>query len=109
MSEDVSVALDLSAVEAEIASMSPEDIRKSLVEVRTKQRVAQKKYHNPDKAKAYQKKRNAQITAMAEWAKSQPASKPGFSNLYEEIQAEAKTKADEKLAAEAAEDRKSVV
>jgi hypothetical protein len=84
-------------VEAEISNMSPEDLRKSLVEIRTKQRVAQKKYHNPEKAKAYQKRRNAQVTKMAELAKGMPATVPGYANLYEQIQAEAKAAADEKL------------
>lgn len=99
----INLGLDLSALEAEVGAMSQEDIAKQLLEVRTKQRVQQKKYHNKDKAKAYQQKRNAQTKLMAEKAKSLPA--PAGSkakNLYEHIMLQAAEAADAKIAAEAA-------
>jgi hypothetical protein len=99
---DVSINLDLSALEAEIKNMSPTDIMKQLVEIRTKQRVAQKKYHNPEKAKAYQQKRNAKNKAMADAARALPATEPGYANLYDQILAQASTQADAALAAEQA-------
>lgn len=98
------VNIDLSALEQEIKALTPEQIRAQLVELRTKQKVNQKKYHNPERAKAYQAQRNAKNKAMAEWAKTQPATEPGFANLYAQILAEASEKADAQLATAAVEE-----
>ena len=105
---DVTIGLDLEALENEVKSMSPEDIRKQLVEIRTKQRVAQKKYHNPERAKAYQQKRNATNKAMASAAKQLPATDPQYANLYEQIMAEAAEAADAKLAGASIEETENV-
>lgn len=97
------LAIDLSALEAEVGALTPEQIRAQLVEIRTKQKVQQKKYHNPERAKAYQKKRNAATKAMAEKVKTLPATDPRFKTLYEQIMAEANEQADTRLAEQAAE------
>lgn len=96
------VEIDLSALESEIQSLTPEQIREQLVGLRTKQRVNQKKYHNADKAKAYMAKRAAKQKAMVEWAKTQPATDGKSETLYAQILAEAAEKADAILGAEAA-------
>lgn len=104
MSEGTAINLDLSALEAEVQGMSQEDIAKQLLEIRTKQRIQQKKYHNPEKAKEYQRKRNATTKAMAERAKSLPAPEGSkYKTLYEHIMASANDAADAKLAEAAAE------
>jgi hypothetical protein len=97
-------AIDLKALQAEIAKLSPDEVAKQLLDVRTAQRVQQKKYHNADAAKAYQQKKQAKIKAMADAAKGLPATEPGFANLYEQIKKQANDAADAKLAESAAVD-----
>lgn len=89
--------IDLNALQAEIGQLSEEDLRNQLLEVRTKQRIQQKKYHNTDTQKAYRQKRAEQVKLMTERAKSAKATKPGFANLYEQIRAEAAERADQAL------------
>jgi hypothetical protein len=88
------VELDLDALQAEVSQMSEEDIRKALVEVRSKQRVQQKKYHNTESAKSYQKKRAAKIKLLAEAARK--------AGIYDAVLKEANEKADQILAEDAA-------
>lgn len=84
--------LDLSTIEASIASMSEEDVKKQLTELRTRQRVQQKKYHNADAAKAYRAKKNAEVKAMVARAKAL--------GIYDSILEKADELADEKISAE---------
>lgn len=79
--------IDFEKLQAEVSNLPDEEVRKQLLELRTKQRVNQKKYHNPERAKAYHAKRNAAIKAMVERAKAM--------GIYDQILAEAKEKADE--------------
>jgi hypothetical protein len=90
--------IDLEALKSEIANMSADDVAKQLLEIRTSQRVQQKKYHNADAAKAYQQKKAAKIKEMAAHARTLPATMPGYANLYEQIKAQANEAADAKLA-----------
>jgi hypothetical protein len=90
------VNIDLSAIQAEIANLSPEEIQKQLVELRTKQRVNQSKHHNSEKQKAYMKKRSEMFKAMATKAKEL--------GIYDGILKQAKANADELIAQGAAAD-----
>ena len=101
---DATVTIDLDSLKAQVDSIPEEDLRKQLLDIRTKQKVQQKKSHNPEKQKEYQRKRNAAITVMTGRAKTLPASKPGFANLYEQILAEAAEEADRRLGENAAEE-----
>lgn len=92
------LSIDIAALEKEISALTPEEIQKQLVDLRTKQKVAMKKYHDPVKAKAYRQKKAEAQKAMAARAKGMPATKPGFANLYEQILDEASERADAKLA-----------
>lgn len=92
------VNIDLNAIQAEIAQLSPEEIQKQLVELRTKQRVNQSKHHNTDKQKMYMKKRNAGFKAMADAAKAQPRLDGKAGTLYDQILEEAKGKAADIIA-----------
>lgn len=87
--------LDLNAIEASIAQMSEEDVKKQLLEIRTRQKVMQKKYQDPAKQKANRQKKAAEIAALVKRAKE-----AGF---YDSVVEQAKVAASEKLAAEAAE------
>lgn len=98
------VTIDLEKLRSDIQKLSPEDVAKQLLEVRTKQRVQQKKYHNTDAAKKYRLERAAKIKEMAVFAKSQPATEDGYANLYEQIKAKADAAADQKLGEQAAEE-----
>lgn len=84
MSTDT-INLDLAALQAEIDSLSPEEIQKQLLEVRTRQRVQQKKYQNSDAAKAYRKKRAEMLKLVAQKAKAL--------GIYDQILKEAEQKA----------------
>lgn len=101
--------LNIDELKSEIANLSPEEVAQQLLDVRVKQRVQQKKYHSTEASKSYQKKRAAKIKAMTELAKTQPSTKPGFANLYEQIKHEANELADQKLAESDAENETELV
>lgn len=84
------VQIDLSAIEAQIATMSEEDIRKQLLEIKTRQRVMQKKYNNPETQKRARLKKAARDKAMVEAAKKL--------GIYDQILEEAKEAAEVQLA-----------
>jgi len=84
------VAVDLDKLKAEVAGISLEDARKQLLELRTRQRVQMKKYHDPEKAKAYRQKKAALNKLLVEKAKA--------AGIYEAILSEADEAADQVLA-----------
>jgi hypothetical protein len=92
--------LDMAAIEASISQMTEEDVRKQLMEIRTRQKVMQKKYHDPVKAKASRDKKAAFVKALAEKARRL--------GIYDDVLQAANDAADEKLAAEAAEEAEEV-
>lgn len=85
------VQIDLEAIRGEVAEISDEAVREQLVALRTRQRVAQKKYHDPAKQKLYQAKNRERQRLMVERAKGL--------GIYEEILVEAGQRADEQLTA----------
>jgi hypothetical protein len=96
------VNIDLAAIQAEIQNLSPEEIQKQLVELRTKQRVNQAKHHNTEKQKQYMAKRNAGFKLMAERAKAAPRTDGKAGTLYDQILEQAKVNAAEVIAQNAA-------
>lgn len=84
--------IDIAAIEAEVAKLSPEDIRKALLDFKVKQNVTTKKYYNPETAKRARQKKAAMQAEMVKLAKA--------AGIYDDIVAEAKTKAEEILAEE---------
>lgn len=87
--------IDLDAIQAEMANMSEEDLRKTLLDMKVKEKVNTKKYYNADTAKKQREKATAKRKALIELAKSR-----GF---YDEINSQAAELATAKLAEEAAE------
>lgn len=85
--------IDLAALEAEINALSPEEIQKQLIDLRTKQKVNQSKHQGSASQKLYMKKRAELNKLMAKKAKEL--------GLYAAIQAEAKSRADAIIAARA--------
>lgn len=81
---------DLDSINAELESMSEEDLRKTLLDMKVKQKVATGKYYNPEAAKVQRQKAAAKQKALIQLAKDR--------GLYDEINAAAKAKADEVLA-----------
>ena len=84
--------IDLNAIEASIGNLTEEEIRKQLLDIRTRQKVMQKKYHDPVKAKASRDKKAAFVKLLAEKAKSL--------GIYDEVLEAANVAADAKLAEE---------
>jgi predicted P-loop ATPase/GTPase len=84
------VTIDLEALRAEVSNISLDDARKQLLELRTRQRVQMKKYHDPEKAKAYRQRRSTFLKLLADKAKA--------AGIYDEILAEADEAADMVLA-----------
>lgn len=82
--------IDLAALEAEISQLSPEEIQKQLIDLRTKQKVNQAKHQGSAAQKLYMKKRSESFKLMAAKAKEL--------GIYDNIQAEAKKRADAILA-----------
>lgn len=92
--------IDLAAIEAELSQLTPEQMKQQLLDAKVKQKVATKKYYNPETARKARLKKAEQLKQIAAKAKGMAATKPGFANLYEQIEAEAKELAEEKLAEE---------
>jgi hypothetical protein len=92
--------IDVDQLEAELDKLTPEELKAQLLEAKVRQKVATKKYHNPEVAKRARDKKNARIKAQAELAKSMPATSGKHANLYEQIMAEAADEADRRLAEE---------
>jgi hypothetical protein len=90
--------INVAELEQEIGKLTPEELKQQLLDAKVKQRVATKKYYNPETAKKARQKRSAILSKQAELAKSMAATKPGFANLYDQIMAEANEIADAKLA-----------
>jgi hypothetical protein len=88
---DETNTVDLSAVEAEVSQLSPEQIREKLLAIRVRQKVQQKKQAEKGGQKAYNQKQQALRKAYKEMA-----IKLG---IYDEITAEADKQAEEKYAA----------
>lgn len=87
--------IDLSQIEAQIAELSPEQLREQLTQIKTRQKVAQKKYYNPERAKLQRAAAAAKLKALEAAARA--------AGIYDEIEAAAKAAADAKLAEEEAE------
>lgn len=97
MAEDSnSVTIDFAEIEKQLAGMSPEQLRQALLDVKVKQRVTTKSYYNPETAKKARLKKQALINAMVEAAQK--------AGIYQQILDEAREKADEILAAKAADE-----
>ena len=101
--------IDLAALEADIAQLSPEDLKKQLLDAKVRQKVATKKYYNADTAKKARQKKAAILKAQAELAKTMPSTDARYKNLYEQIMAEAEEVAAEKLGENEAEDAEALV
>ncbi len=95
--------IDIEALKAELESLSEEDLRKQLLDAKVRQRVATKKYYNPESARNQRLKRAEKLKQMQERAKGMPATDSKYGNLWEQIQAEATAEADRQLAEEEAE------
>jgi hypothetical protein len=85
--------IDLSAVQAEISKLTPEQIKEKFLDLRVRQKVQQKKQQGKGAQKAYQLKQQAYRKALKEQAIAL-----GF---YDEINEEADAKADEILTSQA--------
>lgn len=96
-SKGESMEIDIEAINAELSTLTPEQMKQQLLDAKVKQKVNQKKYHNPETAKRARMKKAAEMKALSERAKSLPATKPGYANLYEQINAEANELAQAKL------------
>jgi hypothetical protein len=101
--------IDLSKVDADIASLSMEDLSAKLTKIRTREKVTQKKNYNSPAAKRYQAKARAEAKAMKEKAKSLPGTEMNpdtgklFDSLWEQISFNAEVQAEAKLKEEAEE------
>lgn len=95
--------INVDEIEQELARMTPEEMKKVLLDAKVRQKVMTKKYYNPEKAKERRQKAAAVLSAQSELAKGMPATDGKSKNLYEQILAEANELADAKLAQEEAE------
>jgi hypothetical protein len=83
--------VDLSAVEAEVSALTPEQVKEKLLAIRVRQKVQQKKQAEKGGQKAYNQKQQALRNAY-----KQQAIKLG---IYDDIVKEADKQAEEKYAA----------
>lgn len=99
MAETDVVQIDFAELEKQVSSMTPEQLKAALLEIKVKQRVTTKSYYNPETAKKARLKRQAFNTALTEKAKEL--------GIYDSILDEAREKADEILASKAADEDQS--
>jgi hypothetical protein len=93
-------AINLDSIQAEVANMDLEALKAAVLKAKVKQKVATKKYYNPEAAKRARDKRAAELKAMTELLRSK--------GLLDEVEAQARQQADEQLATEAAEETETV-
>src|SRR5262245_61600740 len=101
--------VDLAAVQAEIAKLSPEEIAKKLTDVRVRQKVQQKKQYAKGTMKTYQLRQREKVKSMKEAAlklpgtETDPATGKLYATLWDQINASADKLAEEKLEQESVE------
>jgi hypothetical protein len=93
----VAPAVDLAAVQAEVAKLTPAQIAEELTKVRVRQKTQQKKQYEKGTMKAYQLKNREKQKQMKAVALATPATEPGFANLWEQINSHAETQAQAKF------------
>jgi hypothetical protein len=81
--------IDLAALQAEVAGLTPDQLRERLLKVRTRQKVQQKKMQGSSSQKAYQLKQRELAKLMKEAAIKL--------NIYDNIEAQADAAAEAKL------------
>lgn len=96
--------INVAELEQELNKLTPDELKAQLLEAKVRQRVATKKYYNPETAKKARQKAAAMRAEMAAKAKTLPATAPGFANLYDQIMAEAAEEADRRLGTEEADE-----
>lgn len=82
--------IDLDKINAEVEGLSLDDLKKQLLDAKVRQMVATKTYYNPERAKVQRQRRAAKIQAMFDKAKEL--------GIYDQLMAEARDLADEKIA-----------
>lgn len=87
------IEIDLSAVEAEIEKLSPEQLAAEVLKLRTQQKVQQKRNQGSDKHKAYQKQIQEKRKLMIAKAKEL--------GIFDKINEDAEAAAEAKVKAEA--------
>lgn len=82
--------IDVDAIEQEIGSMTPDEIKEKLLKLRTREKVTQKKAYNSENAKKYAAKARERQKLMK--AKAQEM------GIWDEINEQAEAAANAKLA-----------
>lgn len=85
--------LDLDKIKAEVAGLSPEELREKLLKLRTREKVQQKKSYNSEAAKRYAAKAREQRKLLKEQAIAM--------GIWDDINEQAEKLADSKLEEEA--------
>lgn len=85
--------IDINALKAEVEGLSEADLRELVLSTKVRQMVATKKYYNPETAKRARQKAAEKYNLAVAALKA--------SGQYDEIMAQAKEMAEEKLANEA--------
>ena len=89
--------VDLKAIEAELSALSPAELAEQVLKLRTRQKTQQKRQYASGKMKTYQLKQREKNKTLKELAVKTAATQPGFSNLWEELEAQAETAAEKAL------------
>jgi len=109
MPENTTPTVDIAAINAAVAKMSPAEFAEQLTKVRVRQKVQQKKQYAKGGMKSYQAKQREKFKAMKEQALNTPGTEidpstgKAYENLWLQINAQAEAEAEAKLEQEAAE------
>lgn len=97
MPEETAVpVVDLDAIRKSVEGLSVDELKAKLVSARTTQKVQIER--GKANYKKYAQRQRERQRMMKELALAKPATKSGFANLWEQIEAEAAEAAEEKLA-----------
>lgn len=89
--------IDFSSIEADVQGMSKEELAEFVLKTRVKQKVAQKKYYNPDTAKAQRQRAAARQRAAIEALKAMPAEDGQGGTKFDELERKASALAQAEL------------
>jgi hypothetical protein len=109
MSTTPQISVDLQALKADIAKLSPEKMAEELLRIQTRKKKQQLKHQGSDQQKKYQAKQRAKFNLMKAQALETPATEKNpdtgklFGSLWEQINYAATAKAEEEAASEVTE------
>jgi hypothetical protein len=91
--------IELEELKAATGNLTDEQVFEELLGLKVKQKISTAKFYNKDSNRKSRQKKAKKQADMVAFAKSRPATRPGFASLYDQILAEAAEAAKDQVAA----------